>query len=151
MPFSENRRMKTIAKCLINQNKVLESSERILEIFKLSAKEQIDYFSKLDWTKEEIFIFSNLAIDYGFEIKSIDLPFHFEIHEDELLSQSIRKRHRIFGKSFIKDNFVILFYAKEQDLRAGRYHFWFGKNFDKAISFLEKGVYPLDIHFKFDS
>lgn len=143
--------MKTIMKCFINQNSIQQYSERILEIFKLPSKEQIDYFSKLDWSKEEIFIFSNLAIDYGFEVKSIDLPFHFDIHEDEFLSQNIRRRHRIVGKSFTKDNFFIFFYGKEQDLRAGKYHCWFGKNFEKAVSFLEKGVYPLDSHFKFDN
>lgn len=143
--------MKTIAKSLINQNSIQQHSERILEIFKLSSKEQLDYFSKLDWTKEEIFIFSNLAVDYGFEAKSIDLPFLFDIHEDELLSQNIRKRHRIFGKSFMKDDFFIFFYGKEQDLRTGSYHCWFGRNFEKAMNFLEKGVYPLDSSFKFDN
>lgn len=143
--------MKTIVKCLINQNNIQQHSERILEIFKLPAKEQLDYFSKLDWTKEEIFIFSNLAIDYGFEAKVIDLPFHFDIHEDEFLSQNIRKRHRILGKSFMKDHFFILFYGKEQDLRAGNYYCWFGKNFEKAMSFLSRGVYPLDSSFKFDN
>lgn len=143
--------MKTIMKCLINQNSIQQYSERILEIFKLPSKEQIDYFSKLDWSKEEIFIFSNLAIDYGFEVKSIDLPFHFDIHEDEFLSQNIRRRHRILGKSFTKDNFFIFFYGKEQDLRAGKYYCWFGKNLEKAVSFLEKGVYPLDSHFRFDN
>lgn len=136
--------MKTIVKSLLDQPSIIRQSERIIDILNLPHHEQMEYLSKLEWSKEEIFVFSNLAIDHGFETIPIDIPFLFDIHEEFFLSQSIRKRHHVYGKAFKKGDQIIMFYAKVQDLKKGNHYFWSGRNLDRAIDLLGKGAYPLE-------